>query len=337
MEALKVIKPTGFSVSRYFKPGLILTLKRHQYRVESGYTITGDAPKQFIRVYDYEEDSGRRKANPKTWPLYIAKTARKWYPTESITEHLLNRIGECWGMNMALSRLVWANGQIRFLSRYFLDDQCEELAHGADILAGFFNDKTFIEEIERQGKEREFISVQVFRDALQFIFPDYYTALFADFVRMLLFDALVGNNDRHFYNYGVIRDLTGRQPPRFSPIYDSARGLFWNSQEKELVSLYHDKHRRDQRIQTYVRKSQPKVSWDGSPNITHTDMVKLIADAGMGTSQTEINEFYNPHKLGACLTMIDREFIGLFSPERLDMIKRCLTMRLDTINTVLQL
>jgi len=335
METLQVIKPTGFSVSQSFRSSLILTLKRHQYKVESGYSITGDAPKQFIRVYEYERDTDQRKAKLNTWPLYIAKTARKWYPNESITEHMLNRIGECWGMPMAQSRLVWANGQLRFLSRFFLEDGCEELAHGADILAGFFNDKDFIEEIERQGKEREFISVQVFQNALQFIFPDHHTALFNDFVRMLLFDALVGNNDRHFYNYGVIRDLTGRKPPRFSPIYDTARGLYWNLQEKELVSLYPDKYRREQRLQSYVRKSQPKMSWEGNPNITHTDMVKLIADAQLGVSPIEIKEFYNPAKLVMCLAMIDREFTGLFSSERLDMVKQCLVMRLEIINSIL--
>lgn len=335
MRVLKVIKPKGLSVSRSFKPGLIPTLKRDQYRVEYGFSITGDQPKQFIRVYTFKPDTAQRKARYTTWPLYIAKTAEKWYPTESITEHLLNRIGEVWGMPMAKSRLVWANGQVRFLSLYFLEEGNEELTHGADILAGFFNnDRRFIDEIEQQRREREFISVQIFEQAVKYIFPDHHAPLFHDFVKMLLFDALVGNNDRHFWNYGIIRDLTGRRLPRFSPIYDSARGLFWNMQEKELVSLHADKHRREAKLQSYVRKSQPKLSWDGVPNITHIDMVRRIADMELGVSRAEVKTFYDPIRLTACFAMIDREFTGLFSPERLDMIKRCLRLRIEEINKV---
>ena len=335
MEALKVIKPKRLSLGRSFKPGLIPTLKRHQYQVEYGRSIMGDQPKQFIRVYEYEEGADRRKIKPKTWPLYIAKTAEKWYPNESITEHLLNRIGECWRMPMAESRLVWANGQVRFLSLYFLNDGCEELTHGADILAGFFNDRTFIKEIERLKKEREFISVHLFQEALAFIFPDHHIDLFRGFVRMLLLDALVGNNDRHFWNYGVIRDVIGQQPPRFSPVFDTARGLYWNTREEEIVVLQPDKQRRDQNLNKYVRKSQPKMSWDGVPNITHIEMVNQIAETELGVSMTEIREFYHPAKLAPCIAMIDREFTGLFSPERLDMIKRCLSMRLELINNIL--
>lgn len=54
---------------------------------------------------------------------------------------------------------------------------------------------------------------------------------------MLVFDAIVGNNDRHFYNWGVIVDLKGMKPPRFSPVYDTARGLFWNQSEEWIEKL----------------------------------------------------------------------------------------------------
>lgn len=335
MEQLTVIKPHHISQYRYFKPGKIVTLKRHHYHIEDKYSITGDAPKQFIRVYEYGMES--RKSKLKSWPLYIAKTAEKWYPTESIMEHLLNRLGTFWHINMAKSRLIRAGGQIRFLSRYFLKEGIEELAHGAEILAGYFNDKDFIEEIERQGKEREFINVQVFNDALRFTFPGNYEEIFKSFVKMLLFDALVGNNDRHFYNYGVIRDLTSREKPRFSPVYDTARGLFWNVGEKQLVSLYKNYAQCEQYIQKYTKQSMPKISWEGYSNINHFDMVRLIKESFIPTvlQLPELREFFDANKMAACLTMIDQEFSEILSPERLAMIKRCLSVRLETINSII--
>jgi len=53
--------------------------------------MAGDAPKDFLSIYEYGD--GRRKSVG-NWPSYIAKVGKKWYPNESITEHLLTRIGQ---------------------------------------------------------------------------------------------------------------------------------------------------------------------------------------------------------------------------------------------------
>lgn len=93
----------------------------------------GDAPKSFIALYDYEEDSKIRKSNTDTWPRYIAKVGHKWYPIESINEYLINRTGEMLGLNIASSRLVMAGEQVCFLSRYFLKDN-ESFEHSCSNL-----------------------------------------------------------------------------------------------------------------------------------------------------------------------------------------------------------
>ncbi len=79
---------------------LIPTLKKHQYFIINEYSISGEAPKDFIKVYDYGK---ARKSNKRKWTLYIAKVRHRWYPNESITEYLLNRVGEKLEFNMAFS------------------------------------------------------------------------------------------------------------------------------------------------------------------------------------------------------------------------------------------
>jgi len=123
-------------------------VKNCNYEVVEGITITGDAPKKFIRVYDRSEKPKYFKKNKKKWPLYIAKTGQKWYPLESITEYLLNQLGEVFGLNMAKSSIRIIGGQLRFLSRYFLKNKSEELIHGAEMFAGYVGDLAFIEEVE---------------------------------------------------------------------------------------------------------------------------------------------------------------------------------------------
>lgn len=356
IEPLLRVTPDNTSISGSFRPGALPTLKRHEYRVQSGYSITGEAPKQFLRVHEpgpkrrTVQRHGREgnaaagagttggrghKGNPRTWPLYIAKTARKWYPTESVMEYALNRIGEAWGMPMARSRLVWAGGQLRFLSRYFLTAPCLELVHGADILADYLNDKSFVEAIELEDRERELNSVQLFGKALRSVFPDHHQELLADFCRLLLFDALVGNNDRHFYNYGVVRDVTGQQSPYFSPIYDTARALLWNEPEAKLVALHEQPKRAAEFLTRYAKGSRPKLGWDGHKNINHFDVVNLLATTGFCLPPEEVTQFYQLEKLNRCLHVLDTEFADLLSPERLDLMKRCLQVRFTHISQLL--
>ena len=86
--------------------GVVESLKQRNFYLVDRY-IGGDQPKQFIRIY--EPGLVRRNSRSK-WTPYIAKFGKKWYPGESITEHLITRIGEELGFKMANSKLVLAGG-----------------------------------------------------------------------------------------------------------------------------------------------------------------------------------------------------------------------------------
>lgn len=43
---------------------------------------------------------------------------------------------------------------------------------------------------------------------------------------MLVLDALVANTDRHFTNFGILRDMVTGAPIGFAPVFDNGRGLF---------------------------------------------------------------------------------------------------------------
>ena len=91
--------------------------------------LSGDAPKKFIKIYKY---GVVRKKNKSRWQGYLAKTGHKWYPNESITELLLNKLGNIFGIQMAESMLMNIGGQVRFLSKFFLKPN-QQLIHGAEI------------------------------------------------------------------------------------------------------------------------------------------------------------------------------------------------------------
>jgi len=70
------------------------------------------------------------------------------------------------------------------------------------------------------------------KDAVGSVSPQCFENLLSELVYMIIFDALAGNSDRHFYN-GVVIDPKKRSQ-NFLPFYDSARRLMFNS-EMEIL------------------------------------------------------------------------------------------------------
>lgn len=263
---------------KIFNLSKIKILKSENFYV-SDVQLDGDAPKQFIYAYQYSKQSKVKRLNKKTWIPYIAKTAEKWYPHESIVEYMINRVGQILGLNMNQVDLVIANKQIRFLSRYFLDSKNEKLVHGAEICGEYLGDMIEAQRIANdKGEAREMFTFEFIKDAIRKVFPNDFENLMLEFVKMLVFDAIVGNNDRHFYNWGVIQNVRNTNKSiNFAPLYDSARGLLWNFSE-ENIQKYLDIHtnKSGSKIEKYIDGSRPRVSIEDNKTANHFELVDFV-------------------------------------------------------------
>ncbi len=65
-------------------------------------------------------------------------------------------------------------------------------------------------------------SLRIVADFLKNLGDNYYD----EFVDMLIFDALIYNEDRHFGNFGLIVDNKTNKPCAFAPIFDNGLSLF---------------------------------------------------------------------------------------------------------------
>lgn len=179
------------------------------------------------------------------------------------------------------TKLVTANKQIRFLSKDFIARGKKKLIHGVEILHEYFEDKQFIDEINEDRKNRrELLTFDVIENAMQHVHPRQCKELLIELVRLITFDAIVGNNDRHFYNWGVIGDIKSKYNKKveFSPIYDTARGLLWNtveSQVKQMCKQYRNGSK-DQ-IFAFLKKSKPRFSFEGNPKANHFELIEYLA------------------------------------------------------------
>ncbi len=324
MSAIKQIRPENYS--GYNPPGLakvVQTIKKKNFMVVNDFSLGGDAPKDFIKVYKF----GRVKyQDTKNWIKYIAKTGHKWYPNESITEHLLNTIGVALGLHMSHSELAVISGQLRFLSEYFLQDQGQELVHGVDIFAGYVADRAFIEDIEHQKLAREFFTFQFTEKAIVFAFPEDQQEIMNDFVKLLVFDAIVGNNDRHFYNWGVVKSIDGVHKPYFSPIFDTARGLFWNDSEQKIVERINQKLQFEAYLNKYILNSYPKTGWEGESDLNHFELIKRVKLHNSNYADF-IDDLLSKEKEKKVIDVIKTNFSLLLSVERLYIVTECLKSR----------
>ncbi|MBT5529518.1 MAG: hypothetical protein HOK35_10190 [Cytophagia bacterium] len=326
---IQIQKYSGFPLKI---KGNIPLVKNNNYCIVKKVSVGGDAPKEFASIYRY---GFCRKAFIRSWPQYIVKTGHKWYPAESITEYLLNRIAQVMGLNVAEPFLLFVGNQIRFGSRYFLKKN-QELIHGADIYSGYLGgDKTFIDEIEDTKRTREFLSLTFTYEAMFESFPDDIDTLFREFIKMILFDAWVGVNDRHSYNWGIIRDITSNKKPAFAPLFDTSRGLFWNEDENKLLNLT-SPSLRNSFIERYINNSKPKISWDGDDKMNHIDLFRFIFDNEFEVKKEFIRGFFSKEKLDMVFHLLDTEFKPLFSEVRLNLIKLCLMKRNERIMEIIK-
>ena len=314
---------------------LILTPKINEYNIFKNIAITGDAPKDIISLYTYKKKSKIRRNRKNTWPTYIAKLGHKYYPIESITEHLFTRIGESFKFNMADSCLAEFNGQLRFLSKYFLKSrEKQKLTHGAELYASYLSDNEFVEAVEKKGQAADIFTVQVTREVLKKIFPNKYKILFNKFLNLLLFDAILGNNDRHFYNWEIVQNVQNDENDCFSPTYDSARGLLWHETEEKLQTMLNDKLRSAQYIKKYAKKSKAKIGIDG---IRISDHFKLIEKICVIYPENSYKEYLLTKSLEKAIKVMNTEFYGLLSSARREMIERLLRFRFETLQNILSL
>ena len=297
---------------------LIPSLRNYELEPVKFLSIPGDAPKDFITDSEYRPGHRRRRQRRES---YIAKVGSKFYPNESITEQLATRIGQAFGLNIAESKLRMIDGQVRFMSKYFLDRQNEQLTHGAEIFELCLGKENY-KELADNKSEKDYFTFQMTAEAMKTTFPDSHEKIIASFVEMLAFDALIGHNDRHPYNWGVIVPIRKSKPPRFSPVFDTARALFWNNPERRVNQMLNS----DAQLEAYINACTPPIGWDGEEGVAFFPLMSLISNSSV-RYRGLIQKFVDTAALENSFRILDKEFKVLMSPERRELIRECLKRR----------
>jgi hypothetical protein len=240
-----------------------ITRHMHGYIVERDTGIQGKAPKWVIRGQSSPDD------------FYIAKFGKKNGKIEIFTELFNNQLGDALGFCMAHSGMVRLDQNLYFLTRNFRRE--EALVHGSLLIADLFAVGTHHLDQIQAVAEQEFYSIDFIHDAIVSYCDGVGEEVFQQFVDMLLFDALIGSQDRHAMNWGVLRpesNAGGNATFRLAPLFDSARALLWDLPEGKLLKLDADQ----ESLLAYVRKAKPCIGPKRDhPQVNHCNHFDFIS------------------------------------------------------------
>jgi hypothetical protein len=207
---------------------------------ESGDISTGTREKDWLIRPD-----NRRRALIK-YPLKS--------PGELWAEKLASEFGKVYGCNVPEADLARRENKNGVLAYSFLSRN-ESLVEGAALFIEV--DSNFDPHI-MNGYDVQLI---------QTLLPD--AKLFEDFLRIMLFDALIGNQDRHVENWGIIEVLGGNK--YLSPAYDNSSSLGWQLSEQYVSEVMHD----PARLTAFIKGGKSMVRWHNR-KIKHLEMIDLL-------------------------------------------------------------
>lgn len=115
-------------------------------------------------------------------------------------------------------------------------------------------------------------SVQMIQNSLKN--PEYMR----DILKMIIFDCLIGNSDRHHSNWGELSTVTHNGDYfvfhfYIAPLYDNGSSLCAYVNESEIEQILNDKMRFESLVDT---KSKSAIGWNDIRPIRHFELIKQI-------------------------------------------------------------
>ncbi len=280
-------------------------------------------------------------------PAFIAKCPRVYGPRECVTEHMIARIGRLLPLKVAKSKLVrlpstGPEPDVRFLSRNFLVPGKTALKHGVELVADYMGaSRTELNEVFNladKDAERRFYTLETILWVLEWWgrTTDEKRSIVESFGRMLAFDALIGAQDRHAENWGVIEHPSLPDAPRrFAPIYDTARGLFADHREDKFA-LIEREGRRLEHVRRYAERSRPVFGCaDGPEKVNHFGLVRYALLKFRAQLRGPISQIVTAYRSSEVERMLEREFGRLISPLRMLYVATLLRVRYERLQTLL--
>lgn len=203
---------------------------------------------------------------------YLFKKSSHRYPEQYWAEIFAYRLGICMGIEVPRAFVAYDDdNQSAALIEWFYSPQEDSYIAGGD----YFKNK--ISNFDRKsGKQHNFETVeQIFKDLENIYLLDWK----AYWAKAFLFDALIGNTDRHQDNWGIVvtkeyknTNLRGMiKELRISPVFDNG-----TSMGHEIFANKFNGFKNIGRLEKYVLNGKHHMKWASTDlkRIEHANILK---------------------------------------------------------------
>lgn len=208
---------------------------------------------------------------------YLMKFAPNRAPQEYFAEIIAYKIGTLMGLDVPHAFLAVDGTRTGVLSQWFYDFEREENASrflhvpGGDIarkvIDGFDRNRGTEHNIKLLLQMGSFIELVSKKISFKVLGRPY-----EDIVKMLTFDTLIGNTDRHQDNWSILYDAV-EKTIRFSPIFDNGSSLGFDMHDRKAAFKCDAGA-----LERYVSRGKHHVRWDNVSNkrMKHFELLEFL-------------------------------------------------------------
>lgn len=170
---------------------------------------------------------------------------------EAWSEKIASEIGPIIGIQTHSADIGQYSGQYGSLVWKMMDEDEERLEEGGDIIPGFEEYRDY--DRDNLVCKKGFYCFQMLYDVLNHY--DFLEELFD----MIIYDALIGNTDRHQDNFGFLL-INKNKKRKFAPLYDNASSLGRELPEERMNQCLQN----EQQFEAYINRADTYIRWGWS-------------------------------------------------------------------------
>lgn len=222
---------------------------------------------------------------------WIWKTSKPSYPLEFWSEIVAAEVGAVIGLPVPRALPARTGEGYGALMEFMTaEGGAEGLVHGGDLILAVKPDYD-----RTKGRDHSIQLIDQVLDRVQL--PRLRNALLQQF----FFDALIGNQDRHQDNWGVIvrlRESEADSLPvfRLAPAFDNGSSLGRELDEARIARMLAD----PESLIKYIRRGQAHVRWDDAGTLlelSHEDLLRRMLSAWPEVKALAIGFYDLPPKM----------------------------------------
>ena len=283
--------------------------------------------KDFSSWLEYQgasEGSGRSEklwlVNPENKAIGLFKFTKSDYTTEHISEKIAMQLAKLVDIECMEVEIGKYNNRVGSLS-YRINDDDENLIEGIQLINKYYpnyNPETLYDDINK-----EYYSFEMILNSLS----DYDFC--REFLKIPVFDFLIGNTDRHQNNWAIVQN----ENERLCPLYDNGSSLCCYIKENNIDDyLGNDKVRFNSiidtkstsriRVDKYIKKEPAQLNvLKFMREYYYEDIIDIVYKIINNITEKNIDN-------------ILREYIGLISEKRIILIKKFLIGKIILLREV---